>query len=193
MSPEILRKTQVAAKLAGYKEVIAITSILVGSLMLALCAQIAFPLPFSPVPITLQSFGIALLAMVLGPRYATLAVLTYLVEATAGLPVLAGGIPKPFWMISPTAGYLVGFALSAYLTGKLLEKYPQLSFAKTWALFSINELTILTCGTIGLSFIIGLENALWIGAAPFIPGALLKITVAAAAKRPVDWIKSLLK
>lgn len=170
----------------------AVLQIISGSIFLALMAQIAFPLPFTPVPITLQTLAVALLAIFLGPIKAPAAVMAYLFQATVGLPVLAGGVSNPLWMIGPKAGYLLGFVVASYLTSRLLEKARSHSYPlwKIWISLCANEGTILCMGTLWLAFFLGWDNALKLGFLPFLAGAVLKVTMAAASYRPIEWIKS---
>lgn len=149
-----------------------------GGISLALMSQLSIPLPFSPVPITLQSFVISMLAIFLGSRKAPFAVLFFLAQATIGLPVLAGGISNPFWILGLRAGYLIGFVLAAYVTARLLEKYRPQSFLKAWLILSSSEICISLMGCIWLGFFAGFENAVMMGVVPFIPGALIKISAA---------------
>ena len=169
---------------------LALFKVILGSILLAALSQLAIPLPFSPVPITMQTLGVALLTITLGPRLACFSVLTYLAQATIGLPVLAGGFSNPLWMIGPKAGYLIGFAVAPLLVGTLLKKQTHFSFIKTWCILSLNEISILIVGTSWLGFFVGWENTFIMGLAPFIPGALWKITIAAFSFQPIAWIKS---
>ncbi len=161
----------------------AIFQVILGSVFIALMAQIAVPLPFTPVPMTLQSLAISLLIVFLKPNRAFFAVLAYLCEATCGIPVLAGGVSNALWFIGPKAGYLCGFLVSSYVLPKILEYQKSVLFLKTWLIFSLNELIILTMGSMVLSIFVGLENALLMGLLPFLPGAFLKISIAASTFR----------
>lgn len=160
-----------------------IIGIILGSILLGISAQIAVPLPFTPVPISLQSFCVALLAMYLGSWGAFLAVLTYLFQASLGLPVLAGGISCPFWVAKPTAGYLISFLVSSCTIGKLLEIIQPHSFFKSWGILILNETIILTLGTLWLGCIVGFDKAFYLGMLPFLPGALIKSSLATIIKR----------
>src|SRR3990167_5991049 len=95
-----------------------------GSILLAFFAQFSIHLPFTPVPVTLQTLGVFLLAGLLGPTRGFWSVLFYLVEGSIGLPVFAGGLAKPLWFISSTAGFLFAFLPATFLIGKLLECRP---------------------------------------------------------------------
>ena len=96
--------------------------ILGGSLLIALSAQFQFVLPFSPVPITGQTFAVLLLAALYGSRRGPATVVTYLALGVMGLPVFAGGTYGVARLVGPTAGYLVGFLAAAFVVGFLSER-----------------------------------------------------------------------
>jgi biotin transport system substrate-specific component len=157
------------------------TITLAGSLLIALTAQIYIPLPFSPVPLTGQTLGVLLVGTVLGGMRGSLAVLTYLAEGASGLPVFAGGAMGVGVFFGPTAGYLLGFVPAAYLTGRLAE----FGFDKrVWTMalaMLLGTLLILLLGASWLSWFVGGSNALQMGVFPFLPGDVIKISVAALA------------
>lgn len=164
--------------------------IMLGSLFLALMAQIAIPLPFSPVPVTLQTLGVALLAITLGSQKAPWAVVCYLTEASLGWPVLAGGVVSPSWMIGTTAGYLIGFMISAYLVAKLLESQKNAGFLKNLLCVAVGDVVTIGIGSLWLAYYVGFEKAFLMGALPFLPGAVMKTIVATTSIRPVAWAKN---
>src|SRR6267378_7772382 len=92
------------------------------SLVTAAAAQLAIPVPWSPVPITGQTFAVLLTGAALGPRRAFAAQLLYLIEGAAGLPFFAGGAGGAAVLAGPTAGYLLGFPFAAALTGFLAAR-----------------------------------------------------------------------
>lgn len=190
MKLEILVKKKAALCGVLNNHWIGVLQVIVGSLFLGLMAQIAIPLPFTPVPLSMQTFGVSLLAISLGSRKASLAALTYLVQATMGLPVLAKGLSNPLWMLGLNAGYLIGFVAASYIVGKLIERRQSAPFAKNWLILSLNEGIILLLGATFLGFYVGWENAFAMGVLPFIPGALLKITMAASSIKPIEWIRN---
>ena len=171
----------------GHSLFISFTCSLLGSVVLGIFAQASVPLPFTPIPLSLQTLGVSLLAICLGSRGALLAVALYLLQATIGLPVLAGGIVNPFWIAKPSAGYLIGFLVSAYITGYLLEKLQPRSLLKTGCVLLCNEVIILNMGTLWLGFIVGFENAFYLGLLPFVPGALIKCSLATISERCLRW------
>jgi biotin transport system substrate-specific component len=95
-----------------------------GSLFVALCARITIPLPFTPVPLTVQNFGVLLVGLLLGSRRGFAALALYLAEGAAGLPVFnptgAGGIAQLFH--GATAGFLLTYPLVAWVAGYVMER-----------------------------------------------------------------------
>src|SRR5690242_2913818 len=83
--------------------------ILLGSLFIAMLAQIEIRLPFTPVPITGQTFGVLLVGAALGSKRGATALLLYLIEGALGLPFFAGGASGLRILTGATAGYLIGF------------------------------------------------------------------------------------
>jgi biotin transporter BioY len=92
------------------------------SLVTAACAQFSFHLPFSPVPITGQTFAVLLSGAVLGWRRAFMSQLVYLAEGAAGLPVFADGAGSVLHLVGPSGGFLLCFPLAAALVGYLVEQ-----------------------------------------------------------------------
>ncbi|MBJ7449701.1 MAG: biotin transporter BioY [Parachlamydiales bacterium] len=150
------------------------------SLLIGLCAQIAVELPFTPVPITLHTFAIMLIAAKLGPRLGFMAVMTYVLEGCMGLPVFSGFSSGPGVLFGPTGGYLVGFMLAAFTTGSLLENGWAKSSVKRFFAQYIGSAIILGSGMIWLShFVGGPYEAFLLGVAPFLFGDVLKNTMVA--------------
>ncbi|MBS1851952.1 MAG: biotin transporter BioY [Acidobacteria bacterium] len=93
------------------------------SLFVALCAKITLPLPFTPVPLTLQNFGVLFVGLTLGSRRGFAALLVYLAEGAAGLPVFSplgpGGIAQ---ILGPTGGFLMAYPFVAFLAGWIMER-----------------------------------------------------------------------
>lgn len=156
-----------------------------GSLLIALSAQIAVRLPFSPVPITAQTLVVLLLGALLGRRRAALTVLAYIAQGLAGLPVFAGGASGLAYLLGPTGGYLVGFAAAAWATGWLAEYgWDRHVFSAALAML-IGNVVIYALGLAWLSLYVG-DAALTLGLLPFVAGDLLKIALAAAVL-PAGW------
>lgn len=157
-----------------------------GSLLLALLAQVSICLWFTPVPITLQPFGVILLGALLGSKRGAISVTAYLFEGALGWPVFAGGSAGFYHFVGPTGGYLIGFVLSAYVIGLLLERGWKESYRKTLFALILGSATLLAVGALWLSFYVGASNALLMGVYPFLVGSVLKI-FAAAALIPTGW------
>ncbi len=152
----------------------------VANLLLVACAQVRIPLPFTPVPITGQTFGVLLAGAWLGSRYGAAVVAAYLAEGLAGLPVFAGWKGGLTPLLGPTGGYLVGFLGAAFLVGWLLEKgwhrtWWQVSFA-----FLLGNAVIYAFGLPWLAWFVGWERVVWLGLLPFLPGDALKLALATA-------------
>src|ERR1700674_1910435 len=94
------------------------------SLFVALCARVTVPLPFTPVPLTLQNFGVLAVGLLLGSRRGFAAPALYLVEGAFGIPVfspspLGGGIAQ---LLGPTGGFLMAYPFVAFAAGWIYEK-----------------------------------------------------------------------
>lgn len=174
-------KTAVTESTTTEKWVIPAIQVISASILLALVSQISIPLPFSPVPLSLQTLGIFLIALTLGSKKGTAAVLTYLAQGTMGLPVFAGGLINPLWYMGPRAGYLVGFAIAAWLIGRLCEQKKERSLIQTILILTMGEAAILIPGVVWLSLFVGMPNAVGLGAVPFLPGDFIKIIVSATS------------
>jgi biotin transport system substrate-specific component len=162
-------------------------SLIVGaSLLVALMAQVSIPLPFSPVPITGQTFAVLLVGAALGARRGAASLLLYLLEGAVGLPIFAGGMAGPAVFLGPTGGYLVGFVAAAWLVGALAGRGLDRRLPLSLLAFLAGEIAIFLCGAAVLTFHVGPANALPLGVIPFIPGELIKIALAAAAL-PAAW------
>ncbi len=155
-----------------------IVIVLSGSILLALLARLSIPVPFSPVPITGQTFGILFLGAMLGSRIGTLTVITYIFEGLIGLPVFAGGTMGFLYLLGPTGGYLIGFIPAVYLVGYLSEKEWANNFSSTFLTMIIGTSVIFTFGISWLAVTAGFETALAIGLYPYLPGAAVKIILA---------------
>jgi biotin transport system substrate-specific component len=152
---------------------------LLGSALLTISAKIE--VPFYPVPMTMQTLVVLLLGMAYGARLGTATVLLYLAEGAAGLPVFAGtperGIGIPY-MLGPTGGYLVGFVLSAAITGWLTERrrdWPALVLAVT-----AGSIVVFIPGVLWLAYLIGFEQSIANGLMPFLWATLVKGAIAIA-------------
>ncbi len=165
------------------------------SVFLALCAQISINLPFTPVPITLQTLGALLTGAALGSKRGTLAMLVYLAEGAAGLPVFAGGKAGFIYLAGFTAGYLWAIPLAALVTGLLCERGFDRSYLTSALAMLPGSLIFYALGVpwLAITAHMTIGHALVAGMLPFIPGDLLKLVIASAllpsAWRIVKWVK----
>lgn len=160
--------------------------VLGASLATALAAQLAFRVPWSPVPITAQTFAVLLSGAVLGARRAFLAQALYLAEGAAGLPVFAGGAAGALVFAGPSVGYLAAFPFAAALTGALAERGWDRRFLPMLAAILLGSGLILASGTAGLARFVPARGLIEAGLLPFLPGDLLKASLAALAF-PASW------
>ncbi len=158
-----------------------------GSLLIAICAQVALWPAFSPVPITGQTFAVLMLGALLGAKRGGLAVLAYITEGILGLPVFASARAGLAVIIGPTGGYIIGFVAAAYVVGRLCEKGWDRNFGKTIIAMVLGNICIYAGGLVWLGCLTGFNKSLLtIGLYPFVPGEVIKITLAAAIL-PSGW------
>ena len=160
--------------------------VLAGSALIAASAWIAVPLPFSPVPVTAQTFAVLLVGSVLGARRGAAAALAYLGEGALGLPVFAGGSGGAHVLAGPTGGYLAGFVAGAWLCGLLAGRGWDRRVVTTVLSMALGNLAILAPGLLWLSRFVGSGRVLALGLAPFLPGDAVKIATA-AVMLPLGW------
>jgi len=161
-------------------------AIALGSAFIALLAQVAIPLPFSPVPITGQTFAVLLVGALLGRARGGLSVLLYLLEGAAGLPVFAGGTAGLARLLGPTGGYLVGFVVAAAVVGFLAQRGWDRKVGSTALAMLVGNAFIYLFGLPWLAHFVGAEKAVSLGLLPFIPGDLVKLALAALSL-PLGW------
>lgn len=163
--------------------------VLAGTALLAICAHVSLPLWFTPVPLTLQPFGVLLLALVLSPRLAAATMCTYLAEGALGLPVFApsaidaGGLVH---LLGPTGGYLLAYPLAALLISWLVRRTSRgLSTALAAAAFGDLLILIGGAGWLAVCTHARISTVFSLAVLPFLPGDALK--VAAAAGIATGW------
>ncbi|HEY3215038.1 MAG TPA: biotin transporter BioY [Candidatus Eisenbacteria bacterium] len=149
------------------------------SLLTAMAARIVVPLPWTPVPLTGQTFAVLLSGAVLGVRRGFLAQSIYLTEGTLGLPVFAGGAAGWATFAGPTGGYLAAFPFAAALTGMLAERGWDRRFPSMLGAMLAGSSVIFAGGLLGLSRFVPAPGLLAAGLLPFIPGDLVKAALAA--------------
>lgn len=154
-------------------------AVLAGTLILAISSHIKVPM--YPVPMTLQTLAVPLIGALYGWRLGAITVLTWLMQAALGAPVLAGPATGIGYFVGPTAGYLFAFPIAAALAGSLAERgwdgrYVTLAFVG----MLLANLICLLVGATWLALLIGVERALTLGVTPFLVGGLVKSALGAA-------------
>lgn len=163
------------------------------SAFVAAMAQVSILLPFTPVPITGQTLAVLLAGVALGPRLGFGALVLYLTEGAAGLPVFAGGAAGPAVFAGPTGGYLVAFPLAAALAGALAVRGWDRRPVWTAGAMLGGALLIFGFGATWLGVWLALAGkftslaaVLQMGVLPFLPGEALKIALATVLL-PTAW------
>ncbi len=149
------------------------------ALALAAASQVAIPLPFTPVPITLQPMIVVLAGLMLGPVAGVASMVLYLAAGAAGLPVFAPmGAPGVARFFGPTGGYLIAYPAAAFVAGALGRRVPTL--IGRWLAATAGSVVILLGGVAELTILNGsLTRALAIGLTPFALLDVVKAFVAA--------------
>ena len=145
---------------------------------MALAAQIAIPIPGTPVPFTLQPLAVVLAGMVLGPVAGAASMVLYLLAGAVGLPVFSPiGAPGFLRLIGPTGGYLLAAPAAAAIAGLVMRRAPTLGGRLLAAFLGIA--TLYVGGVAQLELLTGsLERAAAMGTTPFILADLGKVAVA---------------
>jgi biotin transport system substrate-specific component len=175
------------------KTAIRMASVLLLAAMTAAAAQISIPLPFTPVPFTLQPMVVLLGGAVLGARLGMAAQVVYLLAGIAGLPVFAASAVLPqgaLRLLGPTGGYLMSYPFAAFLTGLLAERGFDRRYLTSALAMGAGLIVVFACGVLWLAFLArpaaGLDAALRTGFYPFIPADIFKVLVAATVM-PAVW------
>jgi biotin transport system substrate-specific component len=180
-------ETLTGAWLAPLDFVKSVALVVAFSLFVALSAQVVIPLPFTPVFITMQTFAVLLTGALLGSRLGAAALLLYVAEGTAGLPFFSGGRGGAYHLLyTPALGYLLSYPFAAFITGWLAERGWDRKFLTAAAGMAIGSAVILFGGWLGFLLFQSPGVAFAMGVAPFIPGDIVKIALAAAAL-PSGW------
>lgn len=155
-------------------------AVLASVAMITLGAYVRIPLPFTPVPITLQTFFVILSAALLGTRLGTAAQLGYIFLGASGLSMFSGAFGGAAYLLGPTGGYILGFVLAGIIIGKTVQGAKENGFL-VFGVFCFADFTILACGALWLKILLNLSafDAMRLGFIPFIPGDLLKAAAAA--------------
>lgn len=179
---------------AGMATAIRVASVVLLAALTAAAAQVSIPLPFTPVPFTLQPMVVLLGGAALGSRLGMSSQVLYLLAGIAGLPVFAASPLLPqgaLRLLGPTGGYLMSYPLAAFVTGYLAERGFDRRYLTSVVAMAAGLAIVFTFGVLWLAWFArpaaaGLDTALRTGLLPFLPADIFKIFVAAAVM-PAVW------
>lgn len=153
----------------------------------AAAAQVSMPLPFTPVPFTLQPMVVLLGGAVLGRRLGMASQVLYLVAGIAGLPVFAASPVLPqgaLRLLGPTGGYLMSYPFAAFVAGYLAERGFDRRYLTSVLAMGAGLAIVFACGVTWLALVAapaaGFGVALRTGLYPFVPADIFKVFLAAA-------------
>ena len=174
-------ESSTAHALSGLRQV---AIVVCASAVIAVCARLVLPLPFTPVPLTLANFGVLLVGLTLGSRRGFAAAALYLGWGAMGLPVFStagpGGIAQ---LLGPTAGYLWAYPVVAFVAGWIAERGAR-SFARNLIGGTLAELVLFAGGVAWLAVIThSWRHAAAFGLYPFLAAEVMKVMLAAALAR----------
>ena len=168
-----------------------VAAILFVTVLTIVAAQVSIPLPFTPVPFTLQPMVVLLGGAALGSRLGMTSQVLYLALGIAGLPVFAASpiLPQGFArLLGPTGGYLMSYPIAAFVAGYLAERGFDRRYATSVLAMFAGLAIIFTFGVLWLAFgaHAGLATAVRTGLVPFIPADIIKVLLAATLL-PAAW------
>lgn len=164
-------------------------SVVFVAVLTAAAAQLSFPLPFTPVPFTIQPMIVLIGAAALGSRLGALSQILYLTLGIAGLPVFAHSpeLPQGFLrLMGPTGGYLMAYPLAAFVTGLLAERGLDRRYLTSIFAMAVGLSVIFAGGVAWLANGVGISGALAVGLYPFVVVDVIKV-VAAGLVLPSAW------
>jgi biotin transport system substrate-specific component len=150
------------------------------SAVIAIAAQVAIPLPFTPVPLTLQPLAVILVGVVLGSTRGAAAATLYLLEGFSGLPVFAQGQGGPFWLLGATAGFLYSYPFAAFVAGFVSERGWGSSIVRAITGMLLALGVIYLGGWSWLAMLTDPRTAFAAGVAPFVLADIVKVALGAA-------------
>jgi len=164
-----------------------------GSAVVALCAHVALPLSFTPVPMTLQPLAVLVLGLLLAPELAAATLALYLAEGALGLPVFAPGLPATAGLVhllGPTGGYLMAYPAAAALASWLYRRTGR-GFGSGLLSAGAALALVFACGAAWLAVWThgSVQTVLAQAVLPFLPGAGLNIAAAAAVARGCERLR----
>jgi len=176
---------RVLADFASRTAITQIALVLGGAAFVGIAAQIAIPLPFTPVPLTLQTFAVLLVGASLGSLRGVLSMVVYLIVGMVGVPWFSGGTSG---FSNASFGYILGFIFAAFIVGRLAERGASTTALRSAGLMVVGNLAIYAVGVTWLKFAIDVNwaTALSLGVVPFLIGDAVKIALAAGLL-PLSW------
>ena len=155
-----------------------------------IAAQVRIPLPWTPVPISAQTFAVLLSGVLLGGWYGGLSQVFYIGAGIAGVPWFSGGGSGIAYISGPTGGYIIGFVLAALFIGYFIDRFARARgfFAVFVLMLFANFILIHLPGLLQLSVVTGVRNIyklLSMGTLPFIVGDVAKVLAAAALAKGI--------
>jgi biotin transport system substrate-specific component len=151
-----------------------VTLIVLGALFVAALAQVKIALPFTPVPLTGQTFAVLLVGAALGSQRGAASMGLYIAIGALGLPVFAGGASGLAYLSGATLGYLIGFVMAAYVIGLLAERGLERNVRTSLIPFLVGTIIIYVCGVAWLTVLLGsFSKAIAAGLLPFLIGELV--------------------
>lgn len=154
-----------------------VVAVVSGIALLSALAQIQIPLPFTPVPITGQTFGVMLVSLLWGRMLGFATVASYVGLGSAGLPIFAGAAGGLHFV---SAGYLIGMCVAAFVVGGLADRGWTKTFPRALLACFVGSACVYSCGLIVLAKFVPTKSLLMAGFIPFIPGDILKSVLASA-------------
>ena len=180
-----LQQGLAAREIARDRRLYAAIGVATATFCTAVGAWVAIPLPFTPVPLTLQTFFVLLSGAMLGGRLGAMSQALYLALGAAGLPVFSRGGMGAAYLLGPTGGYLIGFVVASLFVGWMMSRRGRTGWVTGAAAMAFGAAIILILGATHLALVCrtGVEGALLLGVVPFLPGDAVKVAVACAIWR----------
>lgn len=148
------------------------------ALLTFLSAQLRIYLPFTPVPITFQTFVVLTSSAIFNWKIATMSQILYLLMGLIGIPVFANKLTGLTALLHPSSGYIIGFVISSFIISNIFKKLKPSKSYLIFLLLLLGNLIIYFFGLIRLSITFGIKKSLLIGVLPFLYGDLIKIILA---------------
>jgi biotin transport system substrate-specific component len=178
----ILDRVSMRASSAAWWTGVQLLSVAFVAILTAAASQLSFPIPFTPVPFTIQPMVVLIGAAALGSRLGALSQILYLTLGIAGLPVFAfsSELPQGFArLLGPTSGYLMAYPLAACITGWLAERGFDRHYGTSILAMTIGLSAIFAGGVLWLANMVGWSAAIATGLYPFIAVDIVKVMLAA--------------